>query len=68
MDLVTQNPNIMSGSPCFAGTRVPVATLFDNLKDGATIGQFVEWFSGVSLSQVKAVLQHAADTMQKRAA
>ena len=68
MDIITQNPNVMSGAPCFAGTRVPVATLFDNLNDGATLNQFVEWFPGVGLEQVKAVLKQAGDTMQKRAA
>lgn len=60
---ITQHPNIMSGAPCFAGTRVPVATLFDNLNDGATLQQFVEWFPGVSLEQVKAVRQKAADNV-----
>ena len=67
MDIVMQNPNILSGAPCFAGTRVPVATLYDNLNHGATFNRFVEWFSGNSLEQVKAVLQQAADAMQKRA-
>ncbi len=65
---ITQNPNIMSGAPCFAGTRVPVATLFDNLNDGATLNQFVEWFPGVTLEQVKAVLLQASNAMLKRAA
>jgi uncharacterized protein (DUF433 family) len=68
MDIITQNPNVMSGAPCFAGTRVPVATLFDNLNDGATLYQFVEWFPGVTLEQVKAVLQQASNSVLKRAA
>ena len=67
MDIVPQNPNILSGAPYFAGTQVPSATLFDNLNDGATFNRFVEWFSGNSLEQVKAVLQQAANAMQKRA-
>ena len=67
MDTVTQDPHIMSGAPCFAGTRVPVATLFDNLNDGATLNQFVEWFPGVSLHQAQAVLRQAYDALQKRA-
>ncbi len=62
---ITQHPNIMSGVPCFAGTRVPVATLFDNLSDGATLQQFVEWFPGVSLEQAKAVLKQASDELPK---
>ena len=55
----------MSGAPCFSGTRVPVATLFDNLHDGATLNQFVEWFPGVSLQQVKDVLKQASDEVLK---
>ena len=65
METITQNPNVMSGAPCFSGTRVPVATLFDNLRDGATLNQFVEWFPGVSLQQVKDVLKQASDEVLK---
>jgi uncharacterized protein (DUF433 family) len=36
------------------------AALFENLEDGAQVGQFVQWFPGVSLEQVRAVLEHAA--------
>lgn len=43
----------------FRGTRVPVAALFENLEDGALASQFVEWFPGVTLEQVRAVLEHA---------
>jgi len=67
MQLITQNPNVMSGAPCFAGTRVPVSTLFDNLNDGATVNQFVEWFPGVTLEQAQAVLQQASNEMLKHA-
>lgn len=44
----------------FRGTRVPVSALFENLEDGATVRQFVEWFPGVSEQQVRQVLEHAA--------
>ena len=54
----------MSGSWVFRGTRVPVAALFENLEDGAQTGEFVEWFPGVSLDQVRAVLIHAARSTQ----
>jgi uncharacterized protein (DUF433 family) len=60
---ITQNPLLMSGTPCFVGTRVPVATLFDNLKDGATLNQFVEWFPGVTLEQVKVVLKESQQAL-----
>jgi uncharacterized protein (DUF433 family) len=47
----------------FRGTRVPVSALFENLEDGGRIDQFIEWFPGVTLEQVRAVLDHAAKSL-----
>ncbi|WPP51483.1 DUF433 domain-containing protein [Catalinimonas niigatensis] len=58
LDAVEQDPDKVSGRWVFRGTRVPVAALFENLRDGATIEQFLEWFPGVNRSQVEAVLNH----------
>ena len=58
--VVHSDPDILGGTPVFRGTRVPVAALFENLEDGALVSQFVEWFPGVTLEQVRAVLEHAA--------
>lgn len=38
---------------------MPVAALFENLEDDASVHQFVEWFPGVTLEQARAVLEHA---------
>lgn len=57
---VEQNPDRVSGVWVFADTRVPVSALFENLEDGAQVNEFVEWFPGVSMVQVKGVLEHAA--------
>jgi uncharacterized protein (DUF433 family) len=57
---VERDPSRVSGAWVFCGTRVPVAALFENLEDGASIQDFVQWFPGVSLEQVRAVLEHAA--------
>ncbi|MEX2142940.1 MAG: DUF433 domain-containing protein [Pirellulales bacterium] len=59
-DAVEHDAAKMSGAWVFCGTRVPVATLFENLRDGATIGEFLEWFPGVERSQVESVLEHEA--------
>jgi uncharacterized protein (DUF433 family) len=56
---VTINPNITHGTPCFAGTRVAVQTLFDWLEEGQTINYFLEQFPTVSREQVLAVLDGA---------
>ena len=57
---VERHPDRVSGAWVFRGTRVPIAALFENLEDGASASQFVEWFPGVTLQQVRAVLDHAA--------
>jgi uncharacterized protein (DUF433 family) len=56
---VERNPNKVSGAWVFVGTRVPVKALFENLDDGATVQQFLEWFPGVRREQVSAVLEFA---------
>jgi uncharacterized protein (DUF433 family) len=57
---VERDPARVSGAWVFRGTRVPVAALFENLEDGASIQDFVQWFPGVTLEQARAVLDHAA--------
>ena len=53
----------VSGAWLFKGTRVPVAALFENLEDGATVDSFLEWFPGVARKQVEAVLEHAGQSL-----
>jgi uncharacterized protein (DUF433 family) len=53
----------VSGAWRFKGTRVPVAALFENLEDGATVDDFLEWFPGVARDQVEAVLEHAGQSL-----
>ena len=52
-------PGKVSGAWLFKGTRVPVTALFDNVEDGASVKDFLEWFPGVTREQVEAVLEHA---------
>ena len=56
LNAVERNPDKVSGAWVFRGTRVPVAALFENLRDGATVDEFLEWFPGVERAQVDAVL------------
>jgi uncharacterized protein (DUF433 family) len=57
---VERNPAKVSGAWVFRGTRVPVVALFENLREGASVDQFLEWFPGVERSQVESVLEHEA--------
>ena len=55
---VERHPLRVSGAWVFKGTRVPVSALFENLKAGASIDEFLEWFQGVERSKVETVLDH----------
>lgn len=57
---VERDPARVSGAWVFRGTRVPVAALFENLEDDASLHEFLEWFPGVTAGQARAVLDHAA--------
>jgi uncharacterized protein (DUF433 family) len=59
MNAVTVNPKVQGGLPCFAGTRVPVTSLFDHLQRGYTVEQFLQDFPTVDKVQVLAVLEMA---------
>ena len=60
---VERSPEKVSGAWVFRGTRVPVTALFENLEDGARVNDFLEWFPGVSKSQVEVVLEHATHSL-----
>lgn len=60
---VSRNSQVVSGDYVFKGTRVPVWTLFENIEDGATVNDFLDWFPGVSRSQVEAVFKHAVASL-----
>ncbi|MCC7371060.1 MAG: DUF433 domain-containing protein [Chloroflexi bacterium] len=66
-DAVEREPGRLSGAWVFRGTRVPLAALFENLEDGASIADFVEWFPGVSIEQARLVLDHAAQSALRSA-
>jgi uncharacterized protein (DUF433 family) len=57
--VVSVNKNIQGGTPCFVGTRVPVASLFDHLEGGYTIDYFLNQFPSVTREQVVALLEEA---------
>jgi uncharacterized protein (DUF433 family) len=60
--VITISPDIQSGEPVFSGTRVPVKNLFDYLKGGDSINEFLEDFPSVTRSQVDELLSLAEHT------
>ena len=65
--VVKIDPEIMSGAPCFAGTRVPIQNLIDYLEGGDSIDDFLEGFPTVSREQVIAFLEEAKESVLARA-
>lgn len=60
--VITISDDIQSGEPVFSGTRVPVKNLFDYIKGGDTIDEFLEGFPSVSREQVLELLSLAEHT------
>lgn len=56
---ITTHPEVLSGTPVFKGTRVPVKNLFDYIETGETIATFLADFPSVKKEQAMAVLEEA---------
>lgn len=56
-DLINCDPEIMSGTPVFRGTRVPVNTLFNHLQDGYTLNEVLDAFPTIGREQALALLK-----------
>lgn len=61
--LIIRDPEIMSGTPVFAGTRVPVKTLFDYLEGDVSLEEFLENFPSVERAHAIAVLELYKDLL-----
>jgi uncharacterized protein (DUF433 family) len=61
--VVSVDAGIMHGTPCFAGTRVPVQTLLDYIEDGDTLDSFLHDFSTVKRGQAVQFLELAKDQL-----
>jgi len=59
--VVKIDPEIMSGTPCFAGTRVPIQILIDYFEGGETLDDFLEQYPTVSREQAVAFLVESSN-------
>ncbi len=64
--VVRIDPEIMSGTPCLAGTRVPVRALLDYIKAGDSLDEFLEQYPTVSRKQAIAYLEQSAEAMLEK--
>src|SRR5258708_34199480 len=58
-------PGKVSGAWVLKGTRMPVAAIFENLEAGASIDNILEWYDGLDLERVKAVIEFAARSLDR---
>jgi uncharacterized protein (DUF433 family) len=58
------DPEIMSGTPVFEGTRVPIDALINNLADGVSLDEFLENFPTVSREQALAIIRFPLETIK----
>jgi uncharacterized protein (DUF433 family) len=59
--VVSVDPEVMGGTPCFTGTRVPIQTFLDYVEGGDSIDEFLANFPTVRRNQVIAFLQNATE-------
>ena len=65
-DLIERSPDVLAGTPVFAGTRVPVRTLIDHLEAGDSLNDFLSDFPTVTHGQAVAVLEQAREARSTR--
>lgn len=61
---ISKDPEVLGGTLCFRGTRVPVRNLFDYLEGGHSVDYFLEAFDWISRDQVLAVLDQSANLLE----
>jgi uncharacterized protein (DUF433 family) len=66
--LVVSDPDVMGGTPCFSGTRVPIQTFIDYLEGGNTMDEFLDDFPTVSREQAVGFLEQAKQRMSSPSA
>ncbi len=65
-EAVESVPGKVSGAWVLRGTRMPVSTIFENLEAGASIDDILGWYEGIDREQVKAVIEFAARSLDKK--
>lgn len=63
--IISRDPEVLSGTPVFASTRVPVKTLFDYLAAGDSFERFLEHFPGVEREQVIKLLEQIGEELNE---
>jgi uncharacterized protein (DUF433 family) len=60
---IVSDPDVMSGTPCFRGTRVPFKNLIDYLEGGQSLGEFLRQFPTVTRELAVQALEEAKESL-----
>lgn len=63
--VVEVDPEKMSGTPVFFGTRVPIQNLFDCIESGETLDEFLDQFPTVTREQALAIIEESKEKLLK---
>jgi uncharacterized protein (DUF433 family) len=66
--VIASDPDVMSGTPCFRGTRVPFKNLIDYLEGGHSLGEFLRQFPTVTQEMAVQALEEAKESLFARIA
>ncbi len=66
--VVVADPEVMNGTPCFRGTRVPFQNLIDYLEGGHSLSEFLRQFPAVTREMAVRALEEAKDSLIARIA
>ena len=66
--VIVVDPEVMNGTPCFRGTRVPFKNLIDYLEGGHSLGKFLEQFPTVSREMAIQALEEAKNSLLSKIA
>ena len=61
--VIVRDPDVMSGTPCFRGTRVPFKNLIDYLEGGHSLGEFLQQFPSVTQEMAVQALEEAKESL-----
>ena len=61
--VIVRNPDVMNGTPCFRGTRVPFKNLIDYLEGGHSLGEFLRQFPSVTQDMAVQALEEAKESL-----
>ena len=66
--IIVSDPDVMTGMPCFRGTRVPFKNLIDYLEGGHSLGEFLQQFPTVTHEMAIQALEEAKESLFARIA